>query len=437
MPNWINDIQGITTVLDSAGDPVQRRKAVQVLGATVSDNGTHTVIEVPAGPTGPTGPSPFGWVNISVTPGGGSAAGGVYIASDFPTITSSITHVAFSILADGLVEIAGLPGADGQHLLISKDQNGPARRIGFLHFSSLELTSQNRIAIPGEAGTLILADRLEVLHLINTAPTASGGRFWVRSNGSVGFSNFAARASGDTIVHDGLEWLPKTGGDFGRLLRAPQVLTGGTSISHPVGTRLIKVRGVGGGAAGGGSAAVAYTGGGCGGSGTYGERTFTATSLTSTYTIGAGGTGVADAEGNDGGDSTFTHGGDTVTLPGGFNSSSRITAAAGSADTGLGGPGGGAATNADVSVPGQAGGSLIRDAADPPTQRFYDGPGGSTPLGSGGRTTPAAPGTTGTFTATSGTGFGSGGSGRCNGNSTTAAAGGDGMPGVWIVEEYS
>lgn len=220
------------------------------------------------------------------------------------------------------------------------------------------------------------------------------------------------------------------------LLRAPQVLTSGTSITHPVGTRFIKIRGVGGGAGGGGSAAVAYTGGGCGGAGTYAEKTFAASSLTSTYTIGAAGVGVADAEGTDGGDSTFTHGGVTVTAPGGNNSASRITAAAGTADVGSGGPGGGPATNADVSVPGQNGGSLIRDANSPPIMRFYDAPGGSTPLGSGGKPATITPGSTTNSGGTDAEGFGAGGGGRCNGSSTTATAGGNGSPGVWIVEEY-
>jgi hypothetical protein len=428
MPRWIEDIQGIRTILDENGDPVQRRAAFQVLGATVSDNGTHTVIEVPAGPTGPTGPSPFGWVLISVTPGGGSAEGGVYIASDFPTITSSTTHVAFSILADGLVEIAGLPGSDGQHLLISKEQNGTTRRIGFPHFSSLELTSQNRIAIPGEAGTLILADRLEVLHLINTAPTASGGRFWVRSNGSVGFSNFAARASGDTIVHDGLEWLPKTGGDFGRLLRAPQVLTGGTSITHPAGTRLIKVRGVGGGGAGGGRSAAAGSGGSPGGSGTYGERTFTANSPTSTYTIGAGGAGSSGAAGGAGGASTFTHGATTLTLPGGLGGGFLAggTSVAAADESGAAAD----ATNADFSIAGQSGGRLVRLTSGS-TQAFHNGPGGSNPLGQGAFPEFAF------SNGASGTGYGSGGGGDIADNQTNASVGTAGQPGVWIVEEYS
>lgn len=55
MPGWIIDVQGYREILDAAGNPVQRRKTVQVKGATVTDNGAVTVIEVPPGATGVAG----------------------------------------------------------------------------------------------------------------------------------------------------------------------------------------------------------------------------------------------------------------------------------------------------------------------------------------------------------------------------------------------
>lgn len=58
MPGWISDIQGYREILDANGDPVERRKTLQVLGATVTDNGEWTTITVPAGPTGATGATP-------------------------------------------------------------------------------------------------------------------------------------------------------------------------------------------------------------------------------------------------------------------------------------------------------------------------------------------------------------------------------------------
>lgn len=62
MPKWIPpELAGYNTILNDAGDPVQRRRAVQFLGATLSDDGTKTIIAIagtaPTGPTGETGPT--------------------------------------------------------------------------------------------------------------------------------------------------------------------------------------------------------------------------------------------------------------------------------------------------------------------------------------------------------------------------------------------
>lgn len=47
--SWIEDLQGVTTILDEAGDPVQRRKTVQIIGADVSDDGEKTVVDITRG----------------------------------------------------------------------------------------------------------------------------------------------------------------------------------------------------------------------------------------------------------------------------------------------------------------------------------------------------------------------------------------------------
>jgi hypothetical protein len=219
----------------------------------------------------------------------------------------------------------------------------------------------------------------------------------------------------------------------GRLLRAPQVLTSGTgaTINHPTGTRIIKIRGVGGGGAGGGSNAAAGALGANGAAGTYGEKTFTATTTSSTYTVGTAGVGVSGANGGAGTASTFTHGATTVTLPGGGGGAA--TAGGASVATASGGASGGAATNADVSVPGQRGSDALRPAAAT-TPVLHCGPGGSNPLGTG---APASATALVSASGRDGTGFGAGGGGRLNGTSVTAAVGGDGTVGIWIVEEYS
>lgn len=76
--DWLLDIQGYTTVLDANGDPVQRRRSIQIVNAAVQDTGTVTRITVPGngptgpggtGPTGPTGSTgPTGNVNFSHAP---------------------------------------------------------------------------------------------------------------------------------------------------------------------------------------------------------------------------------------------------------------------------------------------------------------------------------------------------------------------------------
>jgi hypothetical protein len=51
--SWIEDLQGVTTILDENGDPVERRKTVQIIGADVADDGTKTVVDITRG-AGPT-----------------------------------------------------------------------------------------------------------------------------------------------------------------------------------------------------------------------------------------------------------------------------------------------------------------------------------------------------------------------------------------------
>lgn len=224
----------------------------------------------------------------------------------------------------------------------------------------------------------------------------------------------------------------------GTLLRT-SIITTGTDVVfvHIANARTCRVRGVGGGAAGGGSSAAAYTGGGCGGAGTYGERTFSVTEPVSVYTVGTGGIGVANADGGAGQSSTWTHAGVTTTCFGGATSTSRIAAGPGVADTGVGGSPGAGAANASLSIPGARGGTLVRDALDPPQIRMFLGGGGDSVFGFGGVPTQPAPGSTTSIAERNGSGFGAGGSGRCNGSDTTAVPGGNGTGGLWIVEEYS
>lgn len=216
----------------------------------------------------------------------------------------------------------------------------------------------------------------------------------------------------------------------GRLLRAPQVLTTGTTITHPTGTTTIVVYGVGGGGAGGGVNAAAQAIGACGGSGTYGQRTFTGVAASSTFAIGGAGAGVSGAAGGNGGSSTWTNNATTMTLPGGTGGG--VAAGAAAIKTAAGGAGGGAATNADFSINGQVGADAVNTTA--PIISLHSGAGGSNPMGSGGA------GNVSIATVVAGnaaTGFGAGGSGALNGTTVVASAGAAGTAGAFIVWEFA
>lgn len=220
----------------------------------------------------------------------------------------------------------------------------------------------------------------------------------------------------------------KDAASVGRYL-ATTLLTAGTEFTTGAETNTIKLRMVGGGAAGGGVTNVgaqAAAGGG-GGAGAYAERTFAVSPNTVyTYAIGAGGAGVAEDAGANGGDTTFSDGTTTVTAPGGTGGPQAAASAALTAN--LGGAGGAVPTNGDVNVagnPGEPGVILI--VAGPVG---VSGKGGSSPFGAGAIGLTAA----GAGTAAA-DGFGAGGSGALRNGA--AGTGGAGTDGAIVVEEYA
>ncbi len=231
------------------------------------------------------------------------------------------------------------------------------------------------------------------------APAGAPGKLWYDST---------QPASGMLKVYNGTSWAQVGGG--GGLLRAPQVLTSGTSYSPPAGTNSIIVVLVGAGGGGGsgttsGTFGANKTPGGGGGSGSFVQR-YISSPGTCTYSIGSGGAGGSSfTVGGSGGATTFTFGTTTLTAPGGGggdNGSSTVTA--------LGGAGGAQGTNGDINGAGSPGISMA---------------GGSSIFGGGGAGHSAGgPGNPGLA-------FGSGGGGAM-GNS----AGGTGAQGVIIVYEY-
>lgn len=202
------------------------------------------------------------------------------------------------------------------------------------------------------------------------------------------------------------------------------VLTSGTLYTPSPGTRLMKVEMLGGGGAGGGKAntTTIYCGGG--GAGAYGyfmvSNNISSTS-NYTYSIGAGGTGVANAAGGNGGNTSITINLVTYSCGGGFGGPLGSAGRAWS-----GGFGGSDFTGTFVySNVGQEGGTGFQ-------YNTISGQGGFSPYGSGG--TPKT--STYAGAGSNARGFGSGGSGAGS-SATGTLAGGNGSAGFIIIHEYT
>ena len=205
--------------------------------------------------------------------------------------------------------------------------------------------------------------------------------------------------AGEYLTTDGTDasWASITAA--GQLLRAPQVLTSGTTYTAPANCTSIYVEAIGGGGGGGGTYNPgAGAGGGASG---YCAKYFTVVAAVSyTYAIGAGG-----AANSAGGSTTFTVGGTTITAGGGARG---LTESDGGA--------GGTCTNGDMNIAGGGGGSGSFSVPS--------GAGGNSFFGGG------APGRLDGvgFAGTSG-GGGSGGS--SSSISRTGGAGGAGLIRIW------
>lgn len=242
--------------------------------------------------------------------------------------------------------------------------------------------------------------------------------------------------AGETLMYiEGVGWFvidaaggQKVAGRSGLFLRT-QVLTSGTTFTTSPGTNGIFLRLVGGGGGGGGctSVASAASAAGGGGSGAYAEKFFAVTPNTPyTYAIGALGAGSSGAAGGNGTASTFTVGATTVTAPGGTGGPQAVslTTLAGY----LGGAGGTTPTNGDINCPGSCGGNGVIVVVATPAG--VSGNGGTSPFGSCGLGVKAA------AAGNAASGYGAGGGGALTGASV-ARAGGNGAPGVIIVDEYA
>lgn len=267
------------------------------------------------------------------------------------------------------------------------------------------------------------APTVTVAHMDWIQITGASTATWYKRNSANNAWITVATVSGSTISFEGtLPAQASQSGKFlttngtvaswatvtasGRLLRAPQMLTSGTSYTAPANCVAIYVEAVGGGGGGSGGIVGGSAGSGSGGgSSAYCAKYFTVTPLTSyTYAIGAGGAGGSvNSNGGAGGATTFTVGGTTISAgPGG-----------GGVAIGLGGSGGSAA-NGDINAAGSSGGSSYNNV----------GIGGASFFGGGGALVSGGAGGAGSV----------GGGGAGGDDFNVGGTGGNGLIRIW---EYS
>jgi len=223
------------------------------------------------------------------------------------------------------------------------------------------------------------APTFTVAHMDWIEITGASTATWHKRNSANSSWITVATVSGNTISFEGtLPAQASQGGKFlttngtvaswatvtagGRLLRAPQVLTSGTSYTAPANCVAVYIEAIGGGGGGGGRQNFDYGTGG--GSGAYCAKYFTVTPFASyTYAIGAGGAGGSVGfPGGNGGTTTFTVGGTTISAGGGGGGYVGGGTVFGSSTAVIGGAGGSAA-NGDINAAGSSGESLIGAAS--------------------------------------------------------------------------
>lgn len=228
----------------------------------------------------------------------------------------------------------------------------------------------------------------------------------------------------------------------GNLFKITYRVSSGTHTYDPE-TKLAEIELLGGGASGcavGSAAANQSAAGGGGGAGGYVYKLI-ASPVAATIVIGAGGAVATSSSGlptagNNGGNSTFSDGTNSLTAGGGGGAPTSF----GSQNTTLGSGGvGGTAAGGDVNVPGASGGGAFAmgTTISPAAGIGQAGDGGMTMYGSGGAGARIVSTTQAQGNGVSGTGYGSGGSGSVRmlqgpGNSFTDP----GRPGLCVIREY-
>jgi hypothetical protein len=240
--------------------------------------------------------------------------------------------------------------------------------------------------------------------LNNVAPSTSG--FVLTSNGASSQPTFQANPVSSFQVKN-------------------QVFTSTGTYTPTSGMVYCQITVLGGGGAGGGAATTGVgtqSGGGGGGAGEYAVGIFTAATIgaSQAVTIAAAAAGVSGTTGNNGGTCSV---GSLITAAGGSGGTTVAAGANGETAGGLGGTGG---SGGDYRTPGSPGGTTAFLSGS----FNFSGLGANSQLGAGGLNIFAV-----SVNGNPGLGYGSGGSGAFGGNSV-AKTGGNGAPGIVIIQEY-
>jgi hypothetical protein len=239
-------------------------------------------------------------------------------------------------------------------------------------------------------------------------------------NGSLTFSN--SPTAGPILI----------GAVQGRILLGSRVFAAtNLSIAPTAGTKAVRLRMVGGGGGGGGSAGGASraAAAGGGGSGTYLEKWIEIGSTPGNYSVtigGLGGGGAAGANnGTAGGTTSATINGITYNAAGGAGGLAGATVI--TTTIGEGGGAAGASSSGDFTMYEPGGYGIVAWVSTTNFTRI-GGNGGSNPLGGGGKGNAGAAGS-------AANGYGGGGGGASS--TSTSYAGGNGTPGLVIIDEFA
>jgi len=282
------------------------------------------------------------------------------------------------------------------------------------------LISQGAAANP-IYGTVVVAGGGTGVTTMTTAfaPVCAG----TTATGSLQVASTGISTSGNVLTSTGASSLPTwqvpAGGGFASIVS--RVFTSSGTYTPTAGMKFCIVEALGGGAAGGGTAGAGNHGAGGGGAGGYCRKVISAADIgaSQVVTIGAGGVGVVNTTGGNGGNTTF----------GAILTANRGLGGLPSTSSGVGARGGdgGTATGGDVNVTGQLGDNGF--AATGASTPYMGGNGANTMYGSGGF---------GGYLAVNrgdGTLYGSGGGG-IGSNGASGVGGGLGTAGIVIVTEY-